>query len=464
MRVNNSFKSFLFLFLCSLTPVAAQIPDLINRMNLHEPDDFSFHTLELDKKIHKHIRIRQQDTIVKPLIMKGVRLDDLPNPTRIHHFKTKNKHYLINVQGTGQMYDFDPVKSSIERLDETFFRGHNFLPIQFYLNDTIYSFGGAGFWHSHNILTFFEKKSKGWEQYYLKNKGPERFNARIGGFNYKNQKIYTVQLPDIYEDQKSEAGLVYTLDMKTKTWEFKGRMNKLPDAFWEFDRLETRWVAPLIFSKDDQRYFIDPEANKIYEFKARTHFFTIRGDFLFSKNNYLYRYFQKESNPKGLSIDSMSIKEFIANSTVVGSFYAPPSIIDLIDWPWTIASVCLMLLLWVLIKYRTVNHKIKQLAESTYISPPDYAHEFLRFIVKNPENICSTLDLNEILNVGDRSIESQRQSRSKFINSLNFYLLSQFGIENGIERLSSSNDKRFVYYKPNTNLLIKLLKDPLYQS
>lgn len=237
------------------------------RLEIHDTQGHEVHILELDKKSYQFTKISKPDTSRYALIFDKVELRDLPKPTRIHYFKTKTQTFLINIIGTGLVFEFDPKRKRLQRLDMTFYRGFNFLPIQFYVRDTLFSFGGAGFWHSHNILSYYDAKNKGWELYFPKNKGPARFNGRIGGYHANSQSIYTVEMPDLYEDQVNNPSYVYVFDMKSKRWTLKGKLNTVPQVFWDHVRLETRWVDPFIFPSDDNQYFIDPAENKIYAFE-----------------------------------------------------------------------------------------------------------------------------------------------------------------------------------------------------
>ena len=71
---------------------------------------------------------------------------------------------------------------------------------------------------------------------------------------------------------------------------------------------------------------------------------------------------------------------------------------------------------------------------------------FLNFIFNQKNNICTTEDLNKILQCSDKSIENQRQMRSKFISSLNTFIENQYHLPEAILRVPSEYDKRFVHY------------------
>lgn len=55
------------------------------------------------------------------------------------------------------MFEIDTVNNRIDRQDRTFYQGYNFDAYQFQRNDTIFSFGGYGFWLENNLLTYFSE-------------------------------------------------------------------------------------------------------------------------------------------------------------------------------------------------------------------------------------------------------------------------------------------------------------------
>lgn len=144
---------------------------------------------------------------------------------------------------------------------------------------------------------------------------------------------------------------------------------------------------------------------------------------------------------RGYLVDSLAFKDLINNSKVIGTFYTSPTFFETINWAWPGSIAYFVMFILGVLRIRNLKKRIQILTESQIKAPPEFSKEFIDFLLNHPRNICSTLDLNEILHVDDRSIESQRQSRSKFINSINMYFWAEYGIDTAIERLSSTYDK-----------------------
>ena len=81
----------------------------------------------------------------------------------------KNKKEIyIQPLGTGKLYQVkkeEKGKYHLERIDSTYFNGANFNAINFFMNDTLFQYGGDGYWHIRGYLTYFSYKTHEWELY-----------------------------------------------------------------------------------------------------------------------------------------------------------------------------------------------------------------------------------------------------------------------------------------------------------
>lgn len=81
----------------------------------------------------------------------------------------KNKKEIyIQPLGTGKLYQVkkeEKGKYRLERIDSTYFNGANFNAINFFMNDTLFQYGGDGYWHIRGYLTYFSHKTHEWELY-----------------------------------------------------------------------------------------------------------------------------------------------------------------------------------------------------------------------------------------------------------------------------------------------------------
>ena len=79
----------------------------------------------------------------------------------------KGKNTWIQPSGTGKLFKIEKNKSSytLIRIDSTIHSGVNYQAFTFQLNDTIFQYGGSGFWHMRGIMTYFSPQTNEWELY-----------------------------------------------------------------------------------------------------------------------------------------------------------------------------------------------------------------------------------------------------------------------------------------------------------
>jgi len=79
----------------------------------------------------------------------------------------KGRNTWIQPSGTGKLFKIEKNKSSyaLLRIDSTVHSGVNYQAFTFQLNDTIFQYGGSGFWHMRGIMTYFSPQTHEWELY-----------------------------------------------------------------------------------------------------------------------------------------------------------------------------------------------------------------------------------------------------------------------------------------------------------
>ena len=72
---------------------------------------------------------------------------------------------LVQPLGTGRLYEIVQKDNAYfsKRIDSTIHSGVNFFSKTFFARDTLYQFGGLGFWTIRGIMTFFSKQTDQWE-------------------------------------------------------------------------------------------------------------------------------------------------------------------------------------------------------------------------------------------------------------------------------------------------------------
>ncbi|MDB4608737.1 hypothetical protein OAH13_01335 [Flavobacteriaceae bacterium] len=143
-----------------------------------------------------------------------------PTNLNINRFKiiqTSEKAFLLN-NSSGIVYEIQ--SDSIVRIDKSYDdKMHNY-SLDFEFRDTIFRFGGYGYFHSHKNLIYFDENSKEWDL--VKYKG----NSLIEGFSdidlhfIKDNKLHVFGYKVIDEENQnqlvdSKKGFIYNLDLKS---------------------------------------------------------------------------------------------------------------------------------------------------------------------------------------------------------------------------------------------------------
>ena len=79
----------------------------------------------------------------------------------------KGKDICIQPLGLGKLFKLKKNANSYDliRIDSTMHSGVNFEAFTFQMNNTIFQYGGSGFWHLRGIMTYFSKETNEWELY-----------------------------------------------------------------------------------------------------------------------------------------------------------------------------------------------------------------------------------------------------------------------------------------------------------
>jgi hypothetical protein len=379
--------------------------------------------------------------------LRSVNLADLPPKYIYNTFEIKG-HFFFVIAGTGQVYEFDPVKRILSRVDQTYYRGYNFGAFQFSHNDTLFSFGGIGFWHYNNVQTFFDLQTKEWEMVKAKGDIPKRIYSTFAGYSKREGKLFMLEIPDAFVTPTIQPLDFYEYDLKTNVWNKKGSVSV--DFLNSFERrfAEVIWLNDLfIIPCTDGEIIVDPIKNTSYKYLGSKTSFFIPGFMIFAKGNMLYSYkkdFPEKSNKNYL--DSVDIRVLMNQSEKIGPFYNSPSWLPH-EWYLYLtlmAIFCISVLINV--KYFKNIRKLK----TGFSKGNALSAEALSFLVKclalEVNHILTSNEITHLMGYDNQSYDTQRQYRSKLINHINEHFRNNYNIPIVIVRISSNTDKRFVDY------------------
>ena len=219
--------------------------------------------------IKKLLSVKGQ-VISYPLSAKHlIDIKDLPSNYDINGqfvLKTHNA-LLVCIPGTGRVYKLDSLNKVYqwERIDSTYYSGYNFGCTYFYIDSTLYSFGGDGFWHINGDLRYFNPRNREWNARPLSDAIPFKsnnltLNDRLLVFDTATSSIYVQSIdmsPDHIKDRVANApykNKLYQLNVNQGIWTTIGLIKE--------SNYEMLGISPWgVFV--NEKYFIDVKNNQI---------------------------------------------------------------------------------------------------------------------------------------------------------------------------------------------------------
>ncbi len=350
---------------------------------------------------------------------------------RADHFTFNAPWMRFAVQGTGIVFDFNPLSGQIIRIDRTLHSGYNFSAIRFVRNMKIFSIGGEGFWSYNKHITYFDDQtSKEWELFRPKNKGPEHISDGFQGYSANTDIFYSggSNNKNFLEDEKIDFERdFYQFDFKTKTWDLLGKISdKIPLAKYR----QIYWTGKhFVQLATDRLYIIDPAKNEVYMYKDNATYFESSGNHFVNGDTIKYYHFQHRG-----PLTSIPVLALLNKSTYEGPFY----LTDYSPYYYGFAALVSIMVIIMFI------YKTKRKLEPSFDA---MERKLLNALIVAGESSISTNELNDILDCSQKSQENQRRIRFMIIKQVNEKLAFYYNIKNAIERTASTEDKRLITYR-----------------
>ncbi|MDE3236429.1 MAG: hypothetical protein KGO81_10780 [Bacteroidota bacterium] len=380
--------------------------------------------------------------------------------------KNKNQHLIKNskglyilVNGTGQVYkalDTTSKQMAFIRIDSTIDFGANYRAIDFSYNDTLFSYGGYGFWHTNGLLRYFGKENE-WHNYQLDKEYP--IINSIFSYIPNTSTLFAVQseTPDLIKNYTpSSTPFIMKLDLLNKEDKIIGTLssqlvNKHLNSNYLIANLDFFKTALIIYFRDEDASAINFSENKVYRLNAKKlqELFKYSNKYIecfFTINNTLYYSYSDNS------IDST---KFLATDFSLESYPAYKRINN-VQYLW--ASILLFPLLIgslfygfkkVKNKEKIVTPKPKYSSVSEEIEFTDLDDLLICLIFsKSEKNIFSSVEeVNRCLGIQKKALEVQKRIRNEVVHKINHKFRVICKQESDlIERIRKSDDRRYFLY------------------
>ena len=406
--------------------------------------------------------------------------NDFPPVVRVNSFESnadkQSRTFLIDC--TNQAYRFNFKTRVLERIDKTYYRGYNCLATKFMRKDTLFSFGGYGFWQTINIQSFFRKSSSEWESYSPLNDAPKAINDGFNGY-VAEKDVFFSAFNTFRRDSENQGKPqydygVYLFSFKSNSWQKEGEIN--PSNFEElgFDKTKpyTLWTGKYFLTKyydvpQAKFHLADPINNKLYlwidnnkliDSKMADPEHEIFKFYCWHDTLYCYNHFDtKTSEVRKMRLAISQIKK---ESVLIGNFYETG-----MNWWGILMGIITCVVLVFGYRYWIARHKRLQIESNneseSSIHFTRQEQIILREMIKqHEEGGIEVQQFNELLEISHKATDNQRKIRNEVVKSLSLKLPNITNLEENIIRTQIEEDKRSYRYVL-TNEAFKLLKDGL---
>ncbi len=386
--------------------------------------------------------------------------------------KTKNGLYIL-IDGTGKVFKAVNLTKNVlqfDRIDSTYYFGNSFYSIDFALNDTIYSFGGYGFWHNNGQLRHFNT-SKEWSISKVKN--IRNTINYIQNFQLENNVLYYIEPPNINEesDLNSPNFNIVKFDIIKKINIILGRLNNKIKISGDF-MVNLPSLNGTIINSERNILLLNFNDNKVYKLKNE-HILEVLLDksgttlqITFEKDGKIFYTNYPDTSLKTIPIsindfklESYSLYEPIYNNTKWGILGLSVLILFLISASKIIVSKknskkdTEILICNPIIKQEINNNSFNNI-EKALIE---------QLIEKNKHGKFLTVDdINSYLGTKKKSIEIQKSIRTDAINRINHKFNNICNVDSIlIQRIRSLEDARYMNYiinEENSKIIEKMFR------
>lgn len=411
----------------------------------------------------------------------------------------KKREILLQPIGTGRLYQVRKENSriSLNRIDKTVHSGTNFYAHNFVNNDTIYQYGGIGFWQMRGILTQYSTITNQWEliksdrevkSYFVDNNDAViHFDNGTNPMLYVSNSYFLKHFPKQYEIESIDS--VFSYDINKHQWNTLGKLNPLLKKILS-DRknreLEINYSNYYIAHNGLDFYWIDFKNNKFGNIKAeeskklRYKWLSFYNNEKKSQNEDAFQflmgdniYLIKVSDNNKFLVDSIKINFNWIDLTITNPIYLESTDLfsnfyDILNWlkeqlPWILIILMITAIAVFFLRNKkklpkeVVSILNKNFFNSLTIVEKELIEELYNHHLKGEE--VSTKLINKIIGVQQKDTLTQNKSRSDYFIRINqkFKMATQY-TEPLIVKQRDHSDKRQYNYSLNSTYIVDIEK------
>ena len=344
---------------------------------------------------------------------------------------------------------------SIFRLDNSYEHKMQIGSLEFVRNDTIFRYGGYGFFENRNFFTFYDKKINGWETLDINGDViPERITDFI--YHFSKDKLY-ISGGYTFDEFKKEVKYPnlksYVFDFNSKKWSLNNDLNTHFFNTRSFPIGENNFIK---FVEEGKVYVMNFEQNSIKKFSSNPLSKKIQSSFFkpfVDKDNLVY--FQFENGI--LNIESIKLGNFISDLKSIGN----EKIHGISYWLFLLIILILVLIFLLYIVYKKFVNKIIRIGDVFFynlkkikLNEKEKVIFNLLFTSSKKRNSVENRIITDFFEDKKLNYGTINRRKNEFINYLNNKIKLIINTDKDIiVRINSSIDKREINYSVNSDFL-----------
>ena len=351
-----------------------------------------------------------------------------------------NKEYFFIEKLGGSIYLIK--NDSLKRIDKSYSHKMTLGSNVFAYNDTIFRFGGYGYWTSNNILSYYDSKTNEWEL--VESKDGKMSSGRFSGFHkIVDGELYIFGGKKV--DDKNQKKFipnteVWKFNFKNKIWNFLGNSN----IHISKDKLNFDYNNLLYVKSENTLQEIDIINNttKTYKLTQLINQFSSNYNPIQYKNSLFF--VSKESSEE--KFNTINFNDLVYSQINSSSFYGSIKLYKL-SGLFLLSILILFMIIKIYLKKIIIKSKIILKNDDFYINGS------LIILDENEKNILKRLISNnlkleneEVLRIFENNLLDRSQNirnKNRLVSDLNTKLKAYLKISEDILKFQkSSKDNR----------------------
>lgn len=398
-------------------------------------------------------------------------LSDYPQ----HLVKWGGRTYIL-VERTGRVYRLDTLGSdslTATRIDSTHFYGYNGRAIPIVFRDTLFSFGGEGFWHRNGQLRYYTVTGHEWEVLPLDQEVPG--TDMVYHFDPVSGTLYHLQMP--YTDAVTATNYkdyrVCKVDFMARTSSVLGSLHDSLSSLFRMSPASYMVNLPemhgTLYGFNQQNiFFLDFGANKVYRMANADIANLFFGN---SDGHHPLNLYYSHGLVHYTTARDPEFQEHVFRLTrqdltpVTFPVYMKQKNVSMTSWILALLVIAFLLISWFswrwLRRKRDVNLPetgVESNMVSEHVTTFEYTsvEQALVDMLENAARVKRTVtaaEVNNILGLARKSLEVQKKGRTEAINRINHKFRQQSGVDQDlIIRVRSEEDRRYYLYLINQEI------------